>query len=160
LNPVRAWLCQQPRDWLWSSYRQTAGIERVRPPLAADLLLGRFARDRRRAQALYRRFVADGIGERVHEQVVGERLGGEGFLRERIPAADEVPRLQVEPHAPSLEELFAGGDASAIMTAYRRHAYTLKQIADHLGCHYSTVSRKLHAQELETAKHEGKATNA
>lgn len=149
LNPVRAWLCQQPEDWPWSSYRQTAGLDPAQPPLAPDLLLGRFASERKPAQALYRRFVADGTGDGLDEQVIGERLGGKAFLRERIAAADEVPHVQVEPQPPSLEELFAGDDGTAIKTAYRRHAYTLKEIADHLGCHYSTISRKLRAQEAE-----------
>ena len=30
LNPVRAGLCRYPADWLWSSYRATAGL--VAPP--------------------------------------------------------------------------------------------------------------------------------
>jgi REP-associated tyrosine transposase len=147
LNPVRAWLCQQPEDWLWSSYRQTAGIDPVVAPLAADRLLARFHIRRQRAQTLYRRFVADGAGERLDEQVLGERLGDEPFLRQRIAATDEVPHVQIEPVPPTLDELFSNGDPAPILTAYRRHGYTLAAIADHLGCHYSTVSRKLHIAE-------------
>ncbi len=147
LNPMRAWLSQEPEGWLWSSYRQTAGIDPVQFPPGADLLLARFAPERSRAQALYRQFVADGVGERLGKQVVGERLGSEEFLRERIPAADEIPHVQVEPLPPSLEELFTNGDPAPILTAYRRHGYTLRDIAEHLGCHYSTISRKLRKAE-------------
>jgi hypothetical protein len=115
--------------------------------LAAERLLGRFAPTRARARARYREFVANGLGDEIDEEVTGERLGDERFLRERIPADPEIPRAQVEPVPPSLEELFASGDPAPILTAYRRHSYTLAQIADHLGCHYSTISRKLHAAE-------------
>ncbi|MGH3028620.1 MAG: helix-turn-helix domain-containing protein, partial [Gaiellaceae bacterium] len=34
-----------------------------------------------------------------------------------------------------------------VSTAYRRHGYTLRSIAEHLGCHYSTVSRRLRREE-------------
>jgi putative transposase len=139
------------RRLAWSSHRQTAGIDPVERPLAADQLLARFHPQRNQAQALYRSFVADGIGERLDDQVVGERLGDQPFLRERIPATDEVPYAQIEPIPPTLEELFSNRDSTPILTAYRRHGYTLKQIADHLGCHYSTVSRKLRQAEATSA---------
>jgi len=59
----------------------------------------------------------------------------------------EIPRVQVEPRPPSLDELFATGGETSIATAYRQHGYTMREIAEHLGCHYSTVSRKLRGQE-------------
>jgi DNA-binding MarR family transcriptional regulator len=34
-----------------------------------------------------------------------------------------------------------------IATAYREYGYKLKEIADFLGVHYSTVSRRLHDHE-------------
>jgi REP-associated tyrosine transposase len=40
LNPVRAGLCSHPREWRWSSYRASAGLERPRPFHARDILLG------------------------------------------------------------------------------------------------------------------------
>jgi REP-associated tyrosine transposase len=149
LNPVRARLCREPAGWMWSSYRATAGIDPPPGFLAVDWLLGRFAPTQRAAQAAYRRFVAEGLGDRVEERVVGERLGSEPFLRDRFghkPHA-EVPHAQLEPLPPSLSELFSNGDPAPILTAYRRHGYTLREIAEHLGCHYSTVSRKLRAEE-------------
>jgi putative transposase len=38
-------------------------------------------------------------------------------------------------------------DGDAIATAYRTYGYTLAQIAEHLGVHYSTVSRRLRKLE-------------
>jgi putative transposase len=37
-NPVRAGLCAHPRDWAWSSYRASAGIERAPDCLALSPL--------------------------------------------------------------------------------------------------------------------------
>lgn len=149
LNPVRARLCCQPGEWPWSSYRGTAGIDASEDFLSADRLLARFASERRKARADYRAFVAAGVGEQLEEQVLGERLGEEVFLRDRFGCEllAEVPRVQIEPLPPPLEQLFAAADKTPIATAYRQHGYTLREIAEHLGCHYSTVSRKLRDQE-------------
>ncbi len=149
LNPVRARLCCQPDRWLWSSYRGTAGIEAGETFMAVEPLLARFARRREQAAARYRAFVAEGLGEPLEEQILGERLGEDEFLRDRLGCAfvPEVPRVQIEPMPPPLERLFAGTDPAPIATAYREHGYTLREIAAYLGCHYSTVSRKLREQE-------------
>jgi putative transposase len=154
LNPVRARLCRQPDGWVWSSYRGTAGIEATESFLAVDPLLARFARRRRQAEARYRSFVAEGLGEPLEEQILGERLGEDEFLRDRLGCGflPEVPRVQIEPLPPSLERLFASTDPAPIATAYREHGYTLREIAAFLGCHYSTVSRKLRKQELRECK--------
>jgi IS30 family transposase len=34
-----------------------------------------------------------------------------------------------------------------ISAAYRDWGYTMKEIADHLGCHYSTISRRTRQAE-------------
>jgi putative transposase len=149
LNPFRAGLCSKPEEWPWSSYRGTAGIDVCETFLAVEGLLAHFGAERRRAEAGYRAFVAGGLEEQLHEQVVGERLGEEDFLQNRFghELRPEVPRAQIEPMPPLLEKLFAAGDEAPIATAYRQHGYTLREIAEYLGCHYSTVSRKLREQE-------------
>ena len=148
-NPVRARLCRRPEEWPWSSYRATAGMDPPEKFLSADRLLAEFALTRTRARARYRAFVSDGLLEPLEEQVVGERLGSDEFLRDQFGCEllPEIPRVQVEPQPPSLDELFAKADATPIVSAYRRHGYTMREIAEHLGCHYSTVSRKLREQE-------------
>jgi putative transposase len=65
LNPVRAGLCEGVEDWLWSSYRATARLERSPSFLSTEWLLHQFADDLGEAAARYRRFVADGLSEQA-----------------------------------------------------------------------------------------------
>jgi len=43
-NPIRAGMCDHPRDWPWSSYRATAGEEAAPPFLNADAVTGLFGK--------------------------------------------------------------------------------------------------------------------
>jgi REP-associated tyrosine transposase len=149
LNPVRARLCAHPEQSPWSSYRALAGQAPAAPFLCTDVLLGQFGKSRASAQAAYRKFVEEGIADANEEQVRGERLGEEAFLRERFgldPPLAEIPRVQVEPLRRPLAEIFAAS-AEPVAAAYRQHGYTLREIGEYLGCHYSTVSRRLHWEE-------------
>ena len=150
LNPVRAGLCARPRAYHWSSYRATAGQAPVERFLVTDWILGCFAGSRALAQARYRAFVANGDPKSLGGQVRGERLGSTALLEERFghePPLAEIPRVQIEPLPPTLAEVFACDPDAPVSTAYRRHGYTLRAIAEHLGCHYSTVSRRLRREE-------------
>jgi putative transposase len=152
LNPVRASLCSEPGDWPWSSYAATAGLKPPEPFLTIDWVLGEFAPTHDLAQRSYCIHVAEGA-EDLANCVKGERLGEEDFLRARFgldAPLPEVPRAQFEPVPPTLEELFER-EGAPVATAYRRHGYTLGQIATHLGCSYSTVSRRLRREEAEFA---------
>ncbi len=60
LNPVRAGLCGGPGDWPWSSYSATVGLERARPCLRLQLVLGLFGERLADAVAAYTRFVQAG----------------------------------------------------------------------------------------------------
>lgn len=61
LNPVRASLCAGADDWVWSSYRGTAGDAPPDPLLTTDLVLSQFGDRRDLARARYRAFVADAL---------------------------------------------------------------------------------------------------
>jgi REP element-mobilizing transposase RayT len=56
-NPVEAGLCDSPLDWRWSSYPGLVGLGEPWPFVAADEVLGLFARNRSTAIALFRDFV-------------------------------------------------------------------------------------------------------
>src|SRR5574341_137388 len=56
LNPVGAGMVRHPREWLWSSYRATAGQGAVPGCLTVDEVLGQFGRRRAAAEMRYRQF--------------------------------------------------------------------------------------------------------
>jgi putative transposase len=60
LNPVRACLCADPADWVWSGFRFTIGMVGS-SFLTRSTLLALFGADPRRAAEEYARFVRDGV---------------------------------------------------------------------------------------------------
>lgn len=153
LNPVRAKMVTKPEEWKWSSYPGTAGKVREPEYLTTDWVLGLFSRNKGEAQKLYRKFVASGIaGVSPWNDLQGQiLLGEEGFLekhrdylisKEKIK---EIPRSQRLLNRPQLAEIFSDGTANRrnelIYAAHVQYGYKLKEIAENLGIHYTTVSR-------------------
>lgn len=152
LNPVRTKLVRHPRAWRWSSYRATAGEERAPDFLTVDWILSQFHRDRDLARRKYSKFVGQGRGVNVWDKLRGGViLGTEGFVRELKPLLQEktltveIPRRERLVTRPTLEELFSGIKGrkdrnERIYEAVRVYGYTLKEVAEAVGLHYSTVS--------------------
>ncbi len=151
LNPVRAQMVRSAKDWPWSSYRATAGQAPVAPWLQADWILSAFGRRKGEAIDRYRAFVAQGKNqpspwEQLRNQVF---LGSEQFV-ERLQARvdtgqdlSEIPARQRRPLPKPLEhyaERFPDRNA-AIAAAYASGGYSMKEIGEHFGIHYSYVSR-------------------
>ena len=116
LNPVRAGAARSARDWRWSSYRATAGLESAPEWLDADAVLSLLSSRRPLAEGRYREFVSDGLRspyapwQALTHQIL---LGGEAFVgkaerwmagRESLP---EIPRRQRLVRRPSLEQMAA-----------------------------------------------------
>jgi len=155
LNPVRAKVVKHPGKWEWSSYRATTGEVTVPEYLTVDWILGQYGSRLHEAQKKYRAYVAGGIRipspwEKLQGQIY---LGGKDFVRKHQPdrLIREVPRRQTQAHRPTLKDLFSGqqGAERVIVEAYRRYGYRMAEIADHLGVHYATVSRRLKRDERE-----------
>jgi len=161
LNPVRANMVRSARDWKWSSYRATAGQQEPLPLLTTDWILLQFSDDRQRATDLYRKFVTQGRGVEVWDELRGGVLmGSDGFVEEMAPLLrdsalqKEIPRHERLVSRPSLDELFAKWETKAIRNeriykATRIHEYTLSELQDYLGLHYSTISRIASRVEVE-----------
>ncbi len=152
-NPVRAGMVEEPGLWRWSSYRATAGYEN--PPCFLDtgLILSLFSLDRQSAQRSYRMFVTSCPVNGPLQPLSKDTVLGDDPFRKRIDSlmADkethlEVPRPQRFVWRPPLTDLFDPGCEreernQRIYMANTAYGYSMKEIADHLELHYSTVSK-------------------
>ena len=153
LNPARVKGSSRASTWKWSSYRATAGLAPVPEFLRTDWILEQFGKSRSRAQQRYREFVRDGMASRPWDDLKGQiYLGSEAFIVKHAAGKKdikEIPRVQLRAAKPSLEQIFGRRGEKGIAEAYER-GYRLNEIAEHLGVHYATVSRRL--KRLEQAK--------
>jgi REP element-mobilizing transposase RayT len=151
LNPVRARMVRTAKDWPWSSYLETAGEREPLGWLHTDWLLAAFGRRLSSARKKYRQFVADGKNqpspwESLRNQVF---LGSEEFvdeLRKKIQKdrdLSEIPRSQRRGKPRSLAHYAKSADSrdESIVAAYASGGYSMKQIGEYFGLHYSRVSR-------------------
>jgi DNA invertase Pin-like site-specific DNA recombinase len=86
------------------------------------------------------------MGSRPWDGLKGQiYLGSEAFIEEHASGKKdirEIPRAQLRTAKPSLEKIFGRRGEKAIGEAYEQ-GYRVNEIADHLGVHYATVSRRL-----------------
>ena len=162
LNPVRAGMVSAPQKWRWSSYRATGGITKKESYLATDWILGHFGKTKSEARIKYRQFVKDGMAgkEAPWEKLKGQIILGSDMFIERVreflggkEQFTEIPRLQRTAGRPPLEVLFPSGKQSTksernptILKAHVKYGYNLKEIAEHLDVHYTTVSKVIKAE--------------
>jgi hypothetical protein len=124
--------------------------------LSSDWILAQFGPDLATARRSYKEFVLAGIRKESPWKHLKGRifLGKENFIeevkeflkgKERIK---EIPRMERFAGRPALSKIF--GDTrkgvardERIYTAHVRYGYTLTEIGDFLGIHYSTVSKVL-----------------
>jgi len=114
LNPVRAGVSEKPDDYPWSSYRAYLDPRRRPSWLETSLILGYFGPKEAEARRRYRKFVEDGLREKISDPldglVSGVLLGTEDFINwvkesstkgmeggRDIPAVKQLrPRLAVD----------------------------------------------------------------
>ena len=156
LNPLRVKGKGKVERWKWSSYQATAGIVPVPQFLTVDWILSHFGKDRSAASAHYRAFVRDGLGSRPWEDLTGQiYLGSESFIEEHAQENKklaEIPRAQLQAGRPSLQQIFGKRSKNGIEAAYTKYGYRMREIAEHLGVHYATVSRRLIKLEQEKGR--------
>ncbi|KPK87063.1 addiction module toxin RelE [bacterium SM23_31] len=153
LNPVRAGIVKNPGNWKWSSYRATADYEKAIPCLTTDWIHSQFVGKRAKASNRYIEFVRAGAEKESPLRAVKGQfiLGTESFIaeikllmkgKEKIK---EIPRVQRYISRPSLNKILAHKDkkskGKAMYKAHVKYGYTLKEIAEYYGVHYTTVSR-------------------
>jgi len=159
LNPVRAGIVNDVVDWPWSSYRAMISQESVPAWLETDAVLSYFGKRRKSVIAKYIDFVRSGVGlpsiwdDQSHSQYLGDETFIETIGQQYAPSnhgdLKEIPRIQRRPLARPLSYYVARTDnrKQAMAAAYASGDYSMKQIADTFGVHYSTVSRAVKGQE-------------
>ena len=150
LNPVRAGMVKEAAEWDWSSYPSMIG-EQERPRwLQTDWVLSQFSVKRKIAIRKYIDFIRAGVGlpslwDNLKQQIyLGDDRFVEKMQKEIKQSGDikEIPRAQRRPKATSLGDYLAYEDSrQGMVVAYKTGDYTMKEIADVFGIHYSTVSR-------------------
>jgi len=151
-NPVAAGMVKDVAQWPWSSYRATAGLETVPAFTCVAWVLEQFGGSKQR----YMAYVAQtSAADAPLAKAAGSHvLGGEGFrseIQKKAKGGAEVPRSQRHVVRCKLDEL---SDSKAkrgewMTEAYRQHGYTMREIADYAGVHYSLVSKIIKAWESQ-----------
>ena len=157
LNPVRAGMVNNAADWVWSSYRQSVGLEPAASWLSVAALLSQFAGQRELAQQHYARFVAEGIGivspwENLKGQIF---LGDEQFIvrmhaqHQSAKEDVQIPLQQRRPPPPSLQDIEQQSPDrnAAIVAAYATGGYSYQQIANHFRLHFTTVGKIIRSSD-------------
>jgi hypothetical protein len=132
-----------------------------------DWILSQFASHKKEAQSAYQQFVMEGmkadplwkdlrVRSILGEDDFAERLMDHIRGKERIA---EIPKSQRFASRPPLHRLFGEQilqnqqeKYERIVEAIEQHGYTQKEIADHLGFHFSSISRILRTKRDTSRK--------
>ena len=159
LNPVRNGSLGALKTYRWSSHRATVGDINKSNFLSVDSVLGFFGKRDKDNPERYRRYVRDGVGlesplnQRSHQVL----LGSPRFLNEMQPVLNGVKMAKRGPkqvkRRRSLNTLFKNiGEGNrverneVIKRAHLDYSYTLMEIGDHIGLHYTTVSKVINSR--------------
>jgi hypothetical protein len=95
---------------------------------------------RRALKVVGKRLVANPCAEASHRARAVRGIQGGGVRSSFLVSS----RGQLRTHRPPLSALVADPkDAPGIARAYLEHRYTQQEIADHLGVHHLTISRRV-----------------
>jgi REP element-mobilizing transposase RayT len=143
-NPVEAGLVERAVDWPWSSHRAVVGL--VAPGLVAvSVVLAEFGDDRVSARQAYVQLVN---GE-TEDAPVGHPvvIGDDDFTRAHLALIEPCaayPAGTQRPLPPPLASFGSFESAELLVEAWRA-GYTIRELAEHLGCGVATVHRRLRA---------------
>jgi len=165
LNPVAAKMVLHPSEYAWSSYNFTAKSIKKPAFLFIEWVLSQFSKKKRDARRLYREFVTGKIDDSIDKpwkKLVGQVILGDedfvSYVQELITekkAIKEIPKSQRYAGRPPLSAIFSVDSLNnkknrnkGICMAHLSYGYTLKEIGEFLGIHYSTVSRIINDEKM------------
>ncbi|NIP37593.1 MAG: addiction module toxin RelE [Candidatus Dadabacteria bacterium] len=156
LLPQREGITKNINTFKWSSYRATAGTIDAPGFLHVDWILSQFAKRPKNAQSKYRDFIKEGKkAESPLSKVKGQiLLGGEKFIEQMTliiikgKRKEDIPKWQRHIKRPKLDEVFKDIKSKTVKQrnkkvkeAHDKYGYTLKEIGQSLGLHYTSISR-------------------
>ncbi|MBD3648532.1 MAG: transposase [Pseudomonadales bacterium] len=154
LNPVRTGDAKSVHGWKWSSHRAMAGAVKVPPYLHVEDVLSSFGKRPRDQKQKYKEYIREGLREAspLADRCSQVLLGSPRFLNEMKPILNGEKLAKRGPKRArrrrSLSTMFRNIENKTrsernelIRRAHIEHAYTLMEIGDHLGLHYTTVSK-------------------
>lgn len=147
LNPVRAGLCADPREWRWSAHAALVG------DVPAPGFLDAVGAHSWFGTPLDRRWYADFVAGPTLIEYDPDRpvFGDESFTRGFLPAwrpDRDIPEREWGEGRPPLVDIFERATRlEAVGLAYRSYGYPLRAIADHVGRDVSTIGRWLRDYE-------------
>ena len=157
-NPSRIKKASNFSAYKWSSYRALAGQVKAPSFLYMADVLNHFGKREKAAQRKYRDYVRAGAEEEspLEQRTKQVLLGSHRFLSKMQPILQGEVLVKRGPKSVkrrrSLNSLFkkvddkTRGERNELMkTAHVEFGYTLMQIGDHLGLHYTTVSKVINA---------------
>lgn len=141
-NPVRKGLITSPIQWKWSSCRASSGRESI-SFIDTATVAGIFGGVKE-----FENFVSTPEESDIRSEIKNQIYLGDG---EFIENSSKFAYAKHSKEIPSEQRIglkniarFAGGIADrneAVFAAYRSGGFSMKEISDHFGIHYSTVSR-------------------
>jgi len=117
LNPLRAGIVKDLREYPWSSYPYYIGLKKKPSWLEADHILGYFGRQASRAQRKYRDFVQEAIGVEQKDPLravfASTFLGSQEFIKQLTQGSKDgkdadtrnIPVLKALVERPTLDEI-------------------------------------------------------
>lgn len=156
LQPATSGTTKNYATYKWSSYKATAGLAEGPAFLETGWILSQFAKRPKNAHKKYIGYVKEGKkAESPLNNVRGQIfLGSNKFIQKLKPQLNkgkskkDMPKWQRNLNRPPIEEVFKNVENKSvkqrnirIKQANEKYGYTLKQIGDYLGLHYTSVSR-------------------
>ena len=158
LNPKRVGKEASLQRYRWSSHRAMSGLVKTPGYLHRQDVLSHFGKRIKDSERKYRAFIREGVGQESPLELRSSQvlLGSPRFLSEMQPILNGEKLAKRGPKQAkrrrSLRVLFKKVDSSnrqernqLIRMAHLEHGYTLMEIGEHLGLHYTTVSKVVNA---------------
>jgi len=151
LNPVRARMVEAAGDWVWSSYHSTIN-QQIKPSwLCTDVVLSLLSKNLLLAIKEYPLFIQEGMGVNVPWDNLRNQiyLGSDKFVAQMQQKISPEKKLTYipQPHYMPIKCSIKEYDKKSfhrdecIRLAYASGQFSLAEIGEYFGLHYSWVSR-------------------